>query len=185
MHDIFTYNAKLIQYDFELLTNGRKSAGINDKFSAIYGADNIFVEEGVKVRAAIINAENGLVYIGKNVDIQEGAMIHGTHAFCDNSVVNMGAKMRGDSTVGPYSKVGGEVGNSVIMGYSNKGHDGYMGNSVLGYWCNLGADTNTSNLKNQVANKEFKIHFFIQKQQKRVIQKESTAEMPIQITAVD
>jgi UDP-N-acetylglucosamine diphosphorylase/glucosamine-1-phosphate N-acetyltransferase len=148
MHDIFTYNAKLIQYDFELLTNGRKSAGINDKFSAIYGADNIFVEEGVKVRAAIINAENGLVYIGKNVDIQEGAMIHGTHAFCDNSVVNMGAKMRGDSTVGPYSKVGGEIGNSVIMGYSNKGHDGYMGNSVLGYWCNLGADTNTSNLKN-------------------------------------
>lgn len=147
-YDIFTYNAKLIQYDFELLTKGRKSAGINDKFSAVYGEENIFVEEGVKVRAAILNAENGLIYIGKNVDIQEGAMIHGTHAFCDNSVVNMGAKMRGDSTIGPYSKVGGEVGNSVIMGYSNKGHDGYMGNSVLGYWCNLGADTNTSNLKN-------------------------------------
>lgn len=148
MPDIFLNNAKLIHYDFELLTKGRKSEKINDRFSAIYGEDNIFVEEGVKVRAAVINAENGLVYLGKNVDIQEGAMIHGTHAFCDNSVANMGAKLRGDSTFGPYCKVGGEIGNSVIMGYSNKGHDGYLGNSVLGYWCNLGADTNTSNLKN-------------------------------------
>ena len=78
----------------------------------------------------------------------EGAMIHGTHALCDNASLSMGAKMRGDSTVGPHSKVGGEVGNSVIQGFSNKGHDGYLGNSVLGYWCNLGADTNTSNLKN-------------------------------------
>lgn len=148
MPDIFLQNAKLIQYDYELLTKGRKSAGINDKFTAVYGEDNIFVEEGVKVRAAVLNAENGVIYLGKNVDIQEGAMIHGTHAFCENSVANMGAKLRGDSTFGPSVKVGGEVGNSVIMGYGNKGHDGYLGNSVLGYWCNLGADTNTSNLKN-------------------------------------
>ncbi len=148
MPDIFLQNAKLIHYDFELLTKGRKSAGINDRFSAVYGEDNIFVEEGVKVRAAVLNAENGLIYLGKNVDIQEGAMIHGTHAFCENAVANMGAKLRGDSTFGPSVKVGGEVGNSVIMGYGNKGHDGYLGNSVLGYWCNLGADTNTSNLKN-------------------------------------
>ncbi|MFN0204302.1 MAG: putative sugar nucleotidyl transferase [Bacteroidia bacterium] len=146
--DIFLNNAKLIQYDFSLITKNRTSQKINDRFSAIYGEDNIFVEEGVKVRAAVLNAEDGLLYLGKGVDIQEGAMIHGNHAFCDYSVANMGAKMRGDSTVGPYSKVGGEIGNSVIMGYSNKGHDGYLGNSVLGYWCNLGADTNTSNLKN-------------------------------------
>lgn len=148
MQDIFQRNATFIKYDFELLTKGRESCAITDKFSAVYGKDNIFVEEGVKVRAAIINAEDGPIYIGKDVEIQEGAMIHGTHAFCEHAVVNMGAKLRGDSTFGPYVKVGGEVGNSVIMGYSNKGHDGYMGNSVLGYWCNWGADTNNSNLKN-------------------------------------
>jgi UDP-N-acetylglucosamine diphosphorylase/glucosamine-1-phosphate N-acetyltransferase len=148
MPDIFEYNATFIQYDIEIIRKNEKSEKINDSFSAIYGKDNIFVAEGVKVRAAVLNAEDGLIYLGKGVDIQEGALIHGNHAFCDFSVANMGAKLRGDSTFGPYVKVGGEVGNSVIMGYSNKGHDGYLGNSVIGYWCNLGADTNTSNLKN-------------------------------------
>ncbi|HHG83461.1 MAG TPA: glucose-1-phosphate thymidylyltransferase [Bacteroidetes bacterium] len=146
--DIFRNNGAIIRQDYLALTARRKSAPITDKFSAIYGKDNIFIEAGVKLRANVINAEDGPIYLGKNVTLQEGAMLHGTHALCDHAVLSMGAKMRGDSTIGPYSKVGGEVGNSVIQGYSNKGHDGYLGNSVLGQWCNLGADTNTSNLKN-------------------------------------
>jgi UDP-N-acetylglucosamine diphosphorylase/glucosamine-1-phosphate N-acetyltransferase len=102
----------------------------------------------VSIKAAIINAETGPVYLGKNSIIQEGAIIRGSLALCEGAHLNMGAKMRGDTTVGPFSKVGGEVSNSVIFGYSNKAHDGFMGCSVLGEWCNLGADTNTSNLKN-------------------------------------
>lgn len=146
--DIFQKNKSLIQYDFALVTATAKSAAIDDRHTIVYGKDNIFVEEGVKFRASILNAEDGLMYFGKGVDVQEGSLIHGSHAFGDFATVNMGAKLRGDSAFGPYVKVGGEVGNSVIMGYSNKGHDGYMGNSVLGYWCNWGADTNSSNLKN-------------------------------------
>lgn len=151
MPDIFQQNAALIKYDFELITAGRKSNPITDPHTRIYGADNIFIEEGVEIRAAIINAEDGPVYIGKGVKIEEGAIIHGTHAFGEASTVKMGAKLRGDSSFGPHVKVGGEVGNSVIMGYSSKAHEGYLGNSVMGYWCNLGADSNTSNLKNNYA----------------------------------
>ncbi len=146
--DIFRHNADAIRADLPLVIAGRTSEQVGDPHTIVYGRDNIFVEEGVKIRAAVLNAEDGPIYIGKGVQIQEGAVVHGTHAFCEHSVLNMGAKMRGDSTVGPWSKVGGEIGNSVIQGYSNKGHEGYLGNSVLGYWCNLGADTNTSNLKN-------------------------------------
>lgn len=150
--DIFGYNAAQIRADFSLLTYGRKSAGINDAYTIVYGAENVFVEEGASIKAAVINAEDGPVYIGKNAQVQEGSLIKGPFALCEGAVVNMGGKMRGDSTIGPYSKVGGEVSNSVVFGFSNKGHDGFMGNSVLGEWCNLGADTNTSNLKNNYAN---------------------------------
>lgn len=145
---IFRENGAQLRTDFALITNGRKSEGIRDKHTAVYGEENIFVEEGAYIRAAILNAENGPIYLGKNSVVQEGAMIRGAFALCENSHVNMGAKVRGDVTVGPYSKVGGEVSNSVIFGYSNKSHDGFLGNSVLGEWCNIGADTNTSNLKN-------------------------------------
>jgi UDP-N-acetylglucosamine diphosphorylase/glucosamine-1-phosphate N-acetyltransferase len=145
---IFQLNAKQMKVDFDLITAGRRSAGIADKHTVIYGEENLFVEEGVNIRAAIINAENGPVYLGKNSIVQEGAMIRGAFALCEGAHVNMGAKMRGDTTIGPYSKVGGEVSTSVLFGYSNKAHDGFLGCSVLGEWCNLGADTNTSNLKN-------------------------------------
>jgi UDP-N-acetylglucosamine diphosphorylase/glucosamine-1-phosphate N-acetyltransferase len=118
----------------------------------VYGEQNIFVEDGVHIRAAVLNAEDGPIYLGKNSVVQEGALIKGPFALCEGSTVNMGGKMRGDSTIGPYSKVGGEVSNSVIFGYSNKGHDGFIGNTVIGEWCNLGADTNTSNLKNNYEN---------------------------------
>jgi len=145
---IFYENGRQIKIDFSLITAGRKSAGVQDKHTVVYNEENLFVEEGVTIRAAIINAENGPVYLGKNSIVQEGAIIRGSFALCEGGHLNMGAKMRGDTTVGPYSKVGGEVSTSVIFGYSNKAHDGFMGCSVLGEWCNLGADTNTSNLKN-------------------------------------
>jgi UDP-N-acetylglucosamine diphosphorylase/glucosamine-1-phosphate N-acetyltransferase len=145
---IFRENATQIKSDFKMITAGRSSAGIQDKHTVIYGEENLFVEEGVSIKAAIINAENGPVYLGKNSIIQEGAILRGSLALCEGAHLNMGAKMRGDTTVGPFSKVGGEVSNSVIFGYSNKAHDGFMGCSVLGEWCNLGADTNTSNMKN-------------------------------------
>jgi len=149
---IFQHNAKEIRSDFKLLTGNRKSQPLTDKATTVYNEGHIFVEEGASVKAAILNAENGPIYIGKNARIGEGAIIRGSLALCEGAEIAMGAKIRGDSTVGPHCKVGGEVSNSVFFGYSNKGHDGYMGNSVIGEWCNLGADTNTSNLKNNYAN---------------------------------
>ena len=146
--DIFQFNKEQIISDYALITDGRTSAMITDPHTVVYGVGNIFIEEGASIRAAILNAEDGPIYIGKNAQIHEGAIIKGAFALCEGSHVNMGAKIKGDSTIGPYSKVGGEISNSVIFGYSNKGHDGFLGNSVIGEWCNLGADTNTSNLKN-------------------------------------
>lgn len=149
--DIFLLNREAIAFDFHLLTEEESSRKLSDPHTVVYGKENVFVSPGVRSYAAIINAEDGPIYLGPNVEIGEGAVIHGSHAIGAHSKVAMGAKLRGDSAFGPYVKVGGEVGNSVIMGYSNKGHDGYLGNSVLGYWCNLGADTNNSNLKNNYA----------------------------------
>jgi len=145
---IFRENGAQLRLDFKLITQGRTSAGIQDKHTMVYAEENIFVEEGVYIRAAVLNAEKGPIYLGKNSIIQEGAMIRGAFALLEESHVNMGAKVRGDVTVGPCSKIGGEVSNSVIFGYSNKAHDGYLGNSVIGEWCNIGAAANTSNLKN-------------------------------------
>lgn len=145
---IFGHNAAEIKQDFALITKGRTSQGIQDKHTVVYGEENVFVEEGVDIKAAIINAETGPVYLGRDSTIQEGAMIRGSFALCEGGHLNMGAKIRGDTTVGPYCKAGGEIGLSVLYAYSNKAHDGYLGCSVLGEWCNLGADTNTSNLKN-------------------------------------
>ncbi len=149
---IFQHNGDQIRADFKLLTQGRKSAAINDSHTRTYHLNDIFLEEGAEVKAAVLNAENGPIYLGKNSHVQEGALIKGPFALCEGSHVNMGAKVRGDTTVGPHSKIGGEVSNSVIFGYSNKAHDGFLGNSVIGEWCNIGADTNTSNLKNNYEN---------------------------------
>jgi UDP-N-acetylglucosamine diphosphorylase/glucosamine-1-phosphate N-acetyltransferase len=145
---IFEGNADQIKADIPVVTKGRRSHGIHDKHTAVYGEENLFVEEGVTVRAAIINADRGPVYLGKNSIIHEGAVVRGTFALCESAEVNVGAKIRGDTTIGPHSKVGGEVAAAVIFGYSNKSHDGYMGCTVIGEWCNFGADSNTSNLKN-------------------------------------
>ena len=150
--DIFTNNGKELRKDFAYIQKNGKSIGISDPYTKIYNPENIFVEEGAKVFASILNAEHGPIYLGKNSEVQEGAMIRGAFALCESSVVNMGGKMRGDNTIGPFCKVGGEVSNSVMFAYSNKAHDGFMGNSVIGEWCNFGADSNTSNLKNNYTN---------------------------------
>ncbi len=150
--DIFQKNGSQIKLDFHLLTHGRTSAPIDDHHTILYGEENIFLEEGASVKAAVLNAETGPIYLGKNSRVEEGAIVRGSFALGEGSTVSIGSKLRGDITVGPYSKVGGEVSNAVIFGYSNKGHDGFLGNSVIGEWCNIGADTNTSNLKNNYDN---------------------------------
>ena len=145
--DIFRRNGEALIYDYALLTHGRKSASLSDT-NRVLGAENIFVEEGANIEFATFNATKGPIYIGKNVEIMEGALIRGPFAICDNSVIRMGAKIYGATTIGPKCKVGGELNNVVILGHSNKVHDGYLGNSVIAEWCNIGADTNCSNMKN-------------------------------------
>jgi len=148
--DIFSKNGDALQDDFELLIKGRRSQPI-PATNNVLNPENIFIEEGASLQFVTLNASTGPIYIGKNAEIMEGSIIRGPFALCEGSTVKLGAKIYGPTTVGPYSKVGGEVSNSVIFGYSNKGHDGFLGNSVLGEWCNLGADTNNSNLKNNYA----------------------------------
>ncbi len=148
--DIFSKNGEAIQEDFELITKNRKSQAIPSSNNVI-NPENVFIEEGAKLEFATLNASNGPIYIGNNSEIMEGSLVRGPFALCDNAIVKMGAKIYGPTTIGPHSRVGGEVNNSVLFGYSNKGHDGFLGNSVLGEWCNVGADTNNSNLKNNYA----------------------------------
>lgn len=145
---IFLNNGEQINEDFKRITKGRKSEKITDPFTRVYAPENVFVEEGASIKAAILNAENGSIYIGKNATIQEGAVIIGPFSSDEGSIVAWGSKMRPNTTLGPFCRAGGEVGNTVMFGYTNKAHDGFLGNSVLGEWCNLGANTNNSNLKN-------------------------------------
>lgn len=145
--NIFDKNGVEIQRDFDLITRGRTSAPLSST-NIVIGDGEIFLEEGAKIEASTINTSAGPVYIGEDAEVMEGCVIRGPLAMCEHSGLKMGAKIYGPTTVGPYSKVGGEVNNSVITGYSNKGHDGFLGNSVLGEWVNIGADSNNSNLKN-------------------------------------
>ncbi len=149
-YDIFSKNELAIQQDYLLLTNDRISQKI-PKNNQVIQPENIFIEAGATVSCAILNASKGPIYIGKNAEIMEGSVIRGPFALCNHAVVKLSAKIYGPTTIGPYSKVGGELNNVVIFGYSNKGHDGFLGNAVVGEWCNLGADTNNSNLKNNYA----------------------------------
>ena len=145
--DIFAKNDKAIQADFELLTKDRDSQPIPKSVNVI-APENIFIEEGARLEFVTLNASTGVIYIGKNSEIMEGSVIRGPFALCEEGQVKLASKIYGATTVGPHCRVGGEVNNSVLMGYSNKGHDGFLGNSVLGEWCNIGADSNNSNLKN-------------------------------------
>ncbi len=149
--DIFSYNDKAIDFDFKLLTEGRISQELSSTNGFIGEKENLFIEEGATIEFSTLNCKTGKIYIGKNAEIMEGSNIRGSLALCEESKINLGTKLYGGTTIGPHSKVGGEVNNIVIFGYSNKGHDGFVGNSVIGEWCNLGADTNSSNLKNNYA----------------------------------
>ena len=157
--DIFSVNGVQIKSDFERIRVSGKSAELTDPFTHCYNPENIFIEEGAVIRASVLNAENGPIYIGKNALIQEGSTIQGPFAIGESSVLAQGTKIRPNTSVGSFCKVGGEVSNSVIFGYSNKGHDGYLGNAVLGEWCNLGANTNNSNLKND--HTAVKLHSYV------------------------
>lgn len=145
--DIFQKNDIAIREDFEFLTEGRKSQPIPKSVNVI-APENIFIEEGAHLEFVTLNASTGPIYIGKNAEIMEGSVIRGPFALCESAQVKLATKVYGATTVGPHSRIGGEVNNSVLFGYSNKGHDGFLGNSVLGEWCNIGADSNNSNLKN-------------------------------------
>ncbi len=145
--DIYGMNEREIEEDFRLLTQSRKSLPLSST-NTVFQPERIFVEPGARVECSILNPNGGFIYIGRDSLIMEGVTVRGSLAVCKNSVIKMQAKIYGATTLGPFSKVGGEVNNSVITGFSNKAHDGFLGNAVLGEWCNLGADTNNSNLKN-------------------------------------
>lgn len=148
--DIFSYNGESLKSDFKLITEGRKSAFIPETVHCI-NKEDIFLEEGVEIEIGVLNAKKGPIYIGKHAVVMEGSIIRGPFAMGEHSVVKMGAKIYGPTTLGPKCKIGGEVNNAILSGYCSKGHEGYLGNSVIGEWCNLGADTNNSNLKNNYA----------------------------------
>ncbi len=146
---IFSYNHSQIEADFKLLTKNRVSANLSS--TNVLLGDHIFVEEGVQAECSTFNSLNGPIYLGKYSEVWEGCHIRGSFALGNNSQIKMGAKIYGQTTIGPHSRVGGEINNAVIWGYSSKGHEGYLGNAVLGQWCNIGADSNNSNLKNNYA----------------------------------
>ncbi|MDE5839388.1 MAG: glucose-1-phosphate thymidylyltransferase, partial [Muribaculaceae bacterium] len=154
VYDVFIMNPAVLVEDYRRITDGRESMPLSQSnhvignMTDINGNPMIFIEEGAEVEGAIFNVKEGPIYIGKDAAVMEGCCVRGPIAFCDHSKARMGAKLYGGSTFGPYVKVGGEVDNSVIFGYSNKAHDGYLGNAVVGEWCNIGAGVNCSNLKN-------------------------------------
>ena len=148
LYDIFLHNGQALLNDFTLLTTGRQSQPLSPTNTVIGDASLIFIEEGATVEGAFINTRKGPVYVGRDAEIMEGAMLRGPIAVCDHAVVNMGTKIYPDTTIGPMCKIGGELNNVVMLGHSNKAHDGFLGNAVVGSWCNLGAGCVASNLKN-------------------------------------
>lgn len=157
VYDIFMANGEALERDYRVLTAGRESQPLSDTCRLIGspvladGTPAIFIEKGATVECANINVKNGPVYVGRDAEIMEGACLRGPVALCEHAVVNMGGKIYGATTLGPYCKVGGELNNVVMTGYSNKAHDGFLGNAVIGEWCNLGAGCTASNLKNTYA----------------------------------
>ncbi|MDG1777453.1 MAG: putative sugar nucleotidyl transferase [Crocinitomicaceae bacterium] len=146
--DLYQKNGDVLKQDFDLITASRQTVQLSSTNTIIGDPNLIFLEEGACVEASVLNTQAGPIYIGKNAEVMEGSLIRGPFAMCESSGLKMGSKVYGSTTLGPYCKVGGEVNNVVFQAYSNKGHDGFLGNSIIGEWCNLGADSNTSNLKN-------------------------------------
>lgn len=149
-YNLIAQNAEAIKRDFDLVTKGRKSEAIPATV-VVKNPEHIFIEPGAKLFNCSLNAEDGPIYIGKNAEVMEGALVRGPFALCESSLIKMGAKIYGDTTIGPHSKMGGEVAETIVIGYSNKAHEGFLGNSVMGEWCNIGADSNNSDLKNNYA----------------------------------
>ena len=147
LNDLIRLNAEALESDFHLLTAGRKSQPLSAT-NCVIAAERIFVEEGAVVEGAFLNARNGPIYIGAQAEIMEGACLRGPVAVCAHASVRMGAQVYGSSTIGPWCKVGGEVDHSILQGYSNKAHHGFLGHSFVGEWCNIGAGTSVSNLRN-------------------------------------
>ncbi|MGD2035040.1 MAG: GlmU family protein [Bacteroidales bacterium] len=150
LSDIFLLNGRVFREDYLNITQGRISGELSAT-NTVIGDRNVFLEEGARAEGCIFNTTNGPVYLGRNSEVMEGSVIRGPMALCDDSTLKLGTKVYGATTIGPHCKVGGEINNSVLFGYSNKAHDGFLGNSVIGEWCNLGAGTNNSNLKNNYA----------------------------------
>ena len=148
LFDIFLNNGAVIKQDFEMIAKGRTSCALSASNTVIGDPGLVFVEEGAYVEGAFLNTNGGPIYIGKDAQVMEGSCVRGPMALCEHSNINMGSKIYSDTTIGPWSKVGGELNNVVVFGYSNKAHDGFLGNAVIGEWCNIGAGTNASNLKN-------------------------------------
>ncbi len=150
--ELYQLNGRVLADDFELLTKERESQIISSSNTIIGDSSLIFLEEGASIEACILNTKSGPIYIGKNAEIMEGSVVRGPLALCESAGLKLGTKVYGPTTLGPHCKVGGEVNNVIFQAYSNKGHDGFIGNAVIGEWCNLGADTNSSNLKNNYSN---------------------------------
>lgn len=150
--DLFSYNHHAIDFDFELLTKGRTSQELSSTNGFLGDKKDLFIEEGAEIEFSTLNTKTGKIYIGKNAEVMEGCHLRGPITLGEASKFNLGAKIYGATTIGPYCKVGGEVNNIIIFGYTSKGHDGFIGNSVIGEWCNFGADTNSSNMKNNYGN---------------------------------
>jgi UDP-N-acetylglucosamine diphosphorylase/glucosamine-1-phosphate N-acetyltransferase len=146
--DLFSYNHHAIDFDFELLTKGKTSQELSSTNGFLGDKKDLFIEEGAEIEFSTLNTKTGKIYIGKNAEVMEGCHLRGPIALGEDSKFNLGAKIYGATTIGPHCKVGGEVNNIIIFGYTSKGHEGFIGNSVIGEWCNFGADTNSSNLKN-------------------------------------
>lgn len=149
---LYQFNEIALKQDVEFITAGRTSQQLSSSNTIIGDVSSIFLEEGAKVEAAILNASTGPIYIAKDAEIMEGSIVRGPLAMLEHSALKLGAKVYGATTLGPHCKVGGEVNNVIFQAYSNKGHDGFLGNALIGEWCNLGADTNSSNLKNNYGN---------------------------------
>lgn len=150
--DIYQQNEAVLQTDFDWLTKGRTTQQLSATNTVIGNVQQVFLEPGAKVEASILNTTSGPIYLAKNTEIMEGSIVRGGLALCEGAALKLGTKVYGATTLGPHCKVGGEVNNVVFQAYSNKGHDGFLGNSLIGEWCNLGADTNSSNLKNNYSN---------------------------------
>jgi UDP-N-acetylglucosamine diphosphorylase/glucosamine-1-phosphate N-acetyltransferase len=162
--DLYQKNEAILRQDFQIYTKNKISTTLSPTNLLIGPTEDLFIEKGAQIEAATLNTTHGPIYIGKNAEIMEGSMLRGPLAILEGAVVKMGSKIYGATTIGPACRIGGEVNNSIFQAFSNKGHDGFLGNALIGEWCNLGADTNCSNLKNNYG----KVSTFSYEQQRQI-----------------